>query len=65
MEQLAFADRIVLNKIDLADISELDDVESRIGQINALAPIIRTQHGKVNLDVILEVGAFSLERVLG
>ncbi len=64
VEQLAFADRIVLNKIDLADDSGLDEVESRIREVNALAPIIRTQHGKVDLDAILEVGAFSLDRVL-
>ena len=32
--------------------------------MNPLAPIIRTQHGKVNLDAILDVGAFSLDRVL-
>ena len=64
VEQLAFADRIVLNKIDLADDSELDEVESRIRKVNLLAPIIRTQHGKVDLDAILEIGAFSLDRVL-
>jgi len=64
VEQLAFADRIVLNKIDLADNSELDEVESRIRKVNLLAPIIRTQHGKVDLDAILEIGAFSLDRVL-
>ena len=64
LEQLAFADRIVLNKIDLADDDELSEVESRIQEVNPLAPIIRTQHGKVNLDAILDVGAFSLARVL-
>ena len=64
LEQLAFADRIVLNKIDLADDDELSEVESRIQEVNPLAPIIRTQHGKVNRDAILDVGAFSLDRVL-
>ena len=64
LEQLAFADRIVLNKIDLANDDELSEVESRIQEVNRLAPIIRTQHGKVNLDAILDVGAFSLDRVL-
>ena len=54
----------VLNKIDLADDDELSEVESRIQEVNPLAPIIRTQHGKVNLDAILDVGAFSLDRVL-
>ncbi|MEM7276084.1 MAG: GTP-binding protein, partial [Actinomycetota bacterium] len=64
IEQLAFADRVVLNKIDLADAAQLAEVETRIREINALAPIVRTQHGKVDLDAILEVGAFSLDRVL-
>jgi G3E family GTPase len=64
VEQLAFADRIVLNKIDLVDEFQLKEVESRIREINTLSPIIRTQHGKIDLDAILEVGAFSLDRVL-
>ncbi len=64
IEQLAFADRVVLNKTDLADEAQLAEVETRIREINALAPIVRTQHGKVDLDAILEVGAFSLDRVL-
>ena len=64
LEQLGFGDRIVLNKIDLADDDELSEVESRIQEVNPLAPIISTQHGKVNLDAILDVGAFSLDRVL-
>ena len=51
VEQLAFADRVVLNKIDLADDDELDDVETRIRQINPLPQIIRTQYGKIDLDI--------------
>ena len=46
VEQLAFADGIVLNKIDLADDDELDAVEARIREVNPLAPIVRTQQGK-------------------
>jgi G3E family GTPase len=64
VEQLAFADRVVLNKVDLADEAELAEVERRIREINALAPIVRTSHGKVDLDRILDVGAFDLDRVL-
>ncbi len=64
VEQLAFADRVVLNKVDLADEAELAEVERRIRQINALVPIVRTSHGKVDLDTILEVGAFDLARIL-
>jgi G3E family GTPase len=64
VEQLAFADRIVLNKVDLVSEAELTEVERRIHEINALAPIIRTSHGKIDLDQILNVGAFDLDRVL-
>ena len=64
IEQLAFADRVVLNKIDLVDDAHLDTVERRIREINSLAPIVRTSHGRVDLDRILDVGAFDLARVL-
>ena len=64
VEQLAFADRIVLNKVDLVDEAELIEVERRIREINSLAPIVRTSHGKIDLDRILDVGAFDLDRVL-
>ena len=64
VEQLAFADRIVLNKVDLVSEAELVEVERRIREINALAPIVRTSHGKIDLDRILDVGAFDLDRVL-
>jgi G3E family GTPase len=65
VEQLAFADRVVLNKVDLVpDPAELAELEARIRSINGLAPIIRTAYGKVDLDAILDVGAFDLDRVL-
>eukprot|EP01041_Mallomonas_annulata_P022567 gene22567-42896_t len=64
VEQLAFADRVVINKIDLVDEAALAELERRIREINALAPMIHTSHGQVDLDRILDVGAFDLDRVL-
>jgi G3E family GTPase len=65
VEQLAFADRVVLNKVDLVDDpAELAAVVQRIQAINAFAPIIHTTYGQVDLDRILDVGAFDLGRVL-
>lgn len=64
VEQLAFADRILLNKIDLVEDNELKAVEARIKAINAFAPIIRTRNAEVNLDQVLGLGAFDLKRVL-
>ncbi|MCC6437046.1 MAG: GTP-binding protein [Acidimicrobiales bacterium] len=64
VEQLAFADRIILNKTDLVSQEEVDEVERRIRQINTVAEVIPAQFAKVDLHRILGVGAFSLERVL-
>jgi len=64
IEQVAFADRIVMNKTDLVTDQEADDVEQRLRAINAMATVHRTAYGKVDLDAILNVGAFDLDRVL-
>lgn len=64
IEQLAFADRIVLNKCDLVDEDTLDEVTRRIRSINAMADIVRSVDAKIDLDHILDVGAFDLDRVL-
>jgi G3E family GTPase len=64
VEQIAFADRILINKIDLISPEELDVLEKRIRQINAMAKIYRTQNSEVDLDSILGVNAFDLDRAL-
>jgi G3E family GTPase len=64
VEQIAFADRILLNKIDLISAEELDILERRIRQMNAMAKIYRTQNSEVDLDHILGVNAFDLDRAL-
>jgi G3E family GTPase len=63
-EQIAFADVIVLNKIDLVGSDTLDQLEHKLRQMNAIAKIYRTQDADVNLEHILGVSAFSLERAL-
>lgn len=67
VEQVAFADRILLNKIDLIeDHSYLDEVEKRIKQINKYADIQRTQFKAKapEMDSILGLQAFNLDRVV-
>ena len=64
VEQVAFADRIVMNKVDLVTHDEADQVDARLRSINAVAQIHRTAYGKVDLDAVLNVGAFDLDRVL-
>ena len=63
-EQIAFADQIVLNKIDLVDESELRHVEGVLRRLNPLAPIHRATRSNVPLDAVLGRGGFDLERIL-
>ena len=64
VEQLAFADRIVINKLDLVDADQLEEVERRVRAINGIAQLVHTTHGKVDLDAVIGIGAFDLGRAL-
>jgi len=62
--QIAFADRLVVTKADLVDEDALVEVVRRVREVNAVADIIQAEHGKVDLDRILGVHAFDLDRVV-
>jgi len=64
VEQLAFADRIMLNKIDLVSDDEIKEVESRIKAINGFAPIYHTQNSLIDPKELINIGSFDLERTL-
>jgi G3E family GTPase len=64
VEQIAFADRIVLNKTDLVDEATIAEVTARIRAINTPVEIIPAQNAEIDLRRILDVGAFDLDRVL-
>ena len=63
VEQIAFADQIILNKTDLVTPAELLAVEAQIRRINPLAPIHRAQRSNVPLEAVLGRGGFDLERI--
>jgi G3E family GTPase len=63
-EQVAFADRIILNKVDLVTEDELVAVEARLRRLNPLAPITRATRADVPLDQVLGLGGFDLGRIL-
>merc|ERR1719155_316363 len=46
VEQVAFADRILLNKTDLVEEKELPAIEARLRKISPTAPIFRTQQSQ-------------------
>ena len=63
-EQVAFADVILLNKLDLVTAAEVDELEARIREMNPTAKVHRTTNSVVDMDKILNVGGFSLDRAL-
>ena len=64
-DQISMADIVILNKVDLADQVTLDDLKSWIHAIVPNARLIETTYGKVPLELILGIGQFEPERVLG
>lgn len=57
--QIAFGDRILINKVDLIGEAELDTVKQRVRAINQSAELLTSSHGNVELKKILGVNAFS------
>jgi G3E family GTPase len=64
LEQVAFADVLLLNKCDLVDAAALDALERRLRGINALAKIYRTTNSDIALDKVLHVGGFNLDHAM-
>ena len=62
--QVAFADKILLNKVDLVTPSEKAAVLAKIRSINKLAEVIETSYSALDLSRVLGVKAFDLARVL-
>ena len=63
-EQIAFADVVLLNKVDLVAADELDALEAKIKDMNALVKIYRTQNAELSMDAVLGVRAFDLDKAL-
>lgn len=63
-EQIAFADVILLNKVDLVTSEQLKKLENRIRSMNAFAKLYRTQNCDLNIELILGIKAFDLKNAL-
>ena len=62
--QIAFADVLLINKIDLVDSEELDALERRLRSMNAMARIERVRMADAPMEKVLDVGGFDLRRAL-
>ncbi|GAU70221.1 hypothetical protein SSP35_17_00760 [Streptomyces sp. NBRC 110611] len=62
MDQVEFADVIVLNKTDLVDADAADRLRATLTRLNPAARIVPARHGRVDPADILGTGLFDLER---
>ena len=62
--QIAFADIVVLNKMDLVDEAGAAEVERRIRAINPYAEIRRATKSDVPIEAVMGREAFKLDRIL-
>jgi len=63
-EQVGFADRILLSKMDLATPEEQDRLRQRLGRINPRAPIKPVHFGNADIADVLDIRGFNLNAVL-
>ena len=63
-EQVAFADIVLINKIDLASDEAVARIERKVRSLNPLAKIHRSAQGIVDLSLILDSNAFQLDAKL-
>lgn len=67
-QQVAFADKVLLNKVDAAGLEQVAKVEDTIRAMNGICPMLRCslakRPGEIQLDELLSMESFSLEKVL-
>jgi G3E family GTPase len=59
-EQVAFADVLLVNKVDLVSEEELQKLEQRLVTMNPTAKQYRTNQSQINIDNVLGIDAFDL-----
>ena len=64
VEQVAFSDIVLLNKVDLVASEQVSRVEARIRKLNPLAVIYHTTNAEIDIDKVIGVGAFDLVQKL-
>jgi len=62
IDQVEFADVIVLNKADLVSEAELERLTRVLQQLNRHAEVIHASFGRIPLESVLDSGRFSFER---
>ncbi|XP_031553938.1 COBW domain-containing protein 1-like [Actinia tenebrosa] len=58
VRQVALADVIIINKLDLVSEGEIESLKERLRSINAVAKYVETTRSRVNLDEVLDLHSF-------
>ncbi|MFP8951368.1 GTP-binding protein [Natrialbaceae archaeon A-arb3/5] len=61
VEQVEFCDVLLVNKCDLVDDLTLEKIESTVEALQPRAEIVRTEHGRIEPEHIVETGRFDFE----
>lgn len=64
LQQVAFCDKILLNKIDLVTEEEKMALKERLTGINKFAVVIETEKSRAPLEKILGLNSFNMESIL-
>ena len=62
IDQIEFADVIVLNKVDLVTEEKASEVEAIVKALNPGARVLKSTRGRVELDAVLDTGLFDYEK---
>ncbi|NHI06550.1 cobalamin synthesis protein P47K [Streptomyces sp. KO7888] len=62
MDQIEFADVIVLNKLDPVDTASADRLRATLARLNPAARVVPAVRGRVPVGEVLDTGRFDLER---
>uniref|UniRef100_A0A7S3JV87 CobW C-terminal domain-containing protein n=1 Tax=Aureoumbra lagunensis TaxID=44058 RepID=A0A7S3JV87_9STRA len=62
VQQVAFSDRIILNKTDLVSQEELDAIKAQVMTINHFAVILTSTRSRVDLDQIIGIHSFDVNK---
>jgi len=62
VDQVEFADVLLISKTDVADPSEVNRLIAILKTLNTEARIIPITHGKVDIDAVLNTGSFDFDR---
>lgn len=55
-EQISYADLLILNKVDRLPTNAVEAVEARLKKLNPIASLVRSEHAKVDANVVFNRG---------